>query len=215
MGRVCIIAALFLIILGPVMAMPVAAQDSAPVTAPDVSPVPQQASEPAAPAEAGEGQAGAVPAVTPAEPPATEANRNPSGLPIPRFVTLASDKVFVRTGPALRYPIKWVYLRNDLPIEVIQEFDTWRKVRDMDGDDGWVHQSLLSGQRAVIVKGEQNLPLYAEAAENSRIQSYLEPGVVALVKGCAGSWCELEAQGYSGYAQRKFLWGIYDAEDFN
>jgi len=141
--------------------------------------------------------------------------RNVSGLPIPRFVSLASDKVFVRTGPALRYPIKWVYQRKSLPVEVVQEFDTWRKIRDMDGDDGWVHQSLLSGQRAVIVKGEQNLPLFAEAADNSRVESLLEPGVVATADRCAGSWCYIEAQGISGYAQRKFLWGIYDTEDFN
>ena len=68
-----------------------------------------------------------------------------SGLPIPRFVTLRSDKVFVRTGPGVRYPIKWVFQKENLPVEVIQEFDTWRQIRDRDGEEGWIHQSLLSG----------------------------------------------------------------------
>ena len=57
-------------------------------------------------------------------------------MPIPRFVSLRSDKVFARTGPALRYPIKWVYVRSGMPIEIIQEFDTWRKVRDIKGEEG-------------------------------------------------------------------------------
>ena len=138
-----------------------------------------------------------------------------SGLPIPRFVTLASEKVFVRTGPALRYPIKWVYQRSNMPVEIIQEFDTWRKIRDMDGDDGWIHQSLLSGNRSVIVKGEANLAVRKEARDGSRTLAYLEPNVVAAVENCKGAWCEIESEGYNGYAERKFLWGIYDSEDFD
>ena len=141
--------------------------------------------------------------------------KSSSGLPVPRFVTLAADKVFVRTGPALRYPIKWVYQRQRLPVEVVQEFDTWRKIRDMDGDDGWVHSSLLSGDRSVIVKGEANLSIRREAEQDSRILAHLEPNVVAAVLRCKAAWCEVRADGYKGFAERKFLWGIYDSEDFD
>jgi SH3-like domain-containing protein len=141
--------------------------------------------------------------------------KSSSGLPVPRFVTLAADKVFVRTGPALRYPIKWVYQRQRLPVEVVQEFDTWRKIRDMDGDDGWVHSSLLSGDRSVIVKGEANLSIRREAEPDSRVLAHLEPNVIAAVLQCKAAWCEVRADGYKGYAERKFLWGIYDSEDFD
>ena len=141
--------------------------------------------------------------------------KSSSGLPIPRFVTLAAEKVFVRTGPALRYPIKWVYQRERLPVEIIQEFDTWRKIRDMDGDDGWVHQSLLSGDRSAIVKGEANLAVRKDAETDGRIIAWLEPNVVTAVEACHGAWCEIAADGYKGFAERKFLWGIYDSEDFD
>lgn len=141
--------------------------------------------------------------------------KSSSGLPIPRFVTLAAEKVFVRTGPALRYPIKWVYQRERLPVEIIQEFDTWRKIRDQDGDDGWVHQSLLSGDRSAIVKGEANLAVRKDAETDGKIIAWLEPNVVTAVEGCHGAWCEVAADGYKGYAERKFLWGIYDSEDFD
>ncbi len=161
----------------------------------------------------------AVPAMAQDEPRTADApvsaGKSSSGLPIPRFVTLASDKVFVRTGPALRYPIKWIYQKDHFPVEIIQEFDTWRKVRDMDGDDGWVHQSLLSGSRSVIVKGEANLPVRKEASDNSRVIVMLEPNVVAALEECEGAWCRVSSEGYTGWAERKFLWGIYDAEDFD
>lgn len=138
-----------------------------------------------------------------------------SGLPIPRFVSLASDKVFVRTGPALRYPIKWVYSREHMPVEIVQEFDTWRKIRDIDGDDGWVHQSLLSGDRYAIVKGEAAQPLRRAPSEDSPAIAALEPGVVAAANRCEGGWCQIMADGYTGWMMRKFLWGVYDSEDFD
>lgn len=138
-----------------------------------------------------------------------------SGLPIPRFVSLASDKVFVRTGPALRYPIKWVYQREHLPVEIIQEFDTWRKIRDMDGDDGWIHQSLLSGDRYAVVKGEANVTLQRAPVKEARPLAQLEPTLVARVNECKWEWCQLTTEGYTGWAERKFLWGIYDSEDFD
>lgn len=138
-----------------------------------------------------------------------------SGLPIPRFVSLGSEKVFVRTGPALRYPIKWVYQREHMPVEIIQEFDTWRKIRDMDGDDGWVHQSLLSGARSGIVKGEAKLSVHKDPDANSSTIVYFEPNVVVSLDKCHGLWCKVSAQGYDGWAERKFLWGIYADEDFD
>lgn len=146
---------------------------------------------------------------------AVDTGKSSSGLPIPRFVSIASEKVFVRTGPALRYPIKWVYSRENMPVEVIQEFDTWRKIRDMDGDDGWIHQSLLAGDRYGIVKGEANLAVRKAPNENSRITAFYEPNVVASIDKCKGAWCHLTAEGFEGWSERKFLWGIYDSEDFD
>ncbi len=148
-------------------------------------------------------------------PVSTVGSKNSSGLPIPRFVTLATDKVFVRTGPALRYPIKWVLQKEHLPVEIVQEFDTWRKIRDMEGDDGWVHQSMLSGNRSIVVKGEANMALKKDPDTKSRTLAYLEPHVIAGVEECRGAWCAVSSEGYKGWAERKFLWGIYDSEDFD
>lgn len=132
-----------------------------------------------------------------------------SGQPIPRFVSLASDKVFVRSGPALRYPIKWVFQRENMPVEVIQEFDTWRKVRDIGGDTGWIHQSLLKGKRTVIVQSNDTVSLLSKPGEKGKPMAKLEPDVIASLEECdTTGWCKISAEGYSGWVERGILWGV-------
>lgn len=137
-------------------------------------------------------------------------------LPLPRFVSLRSDKVYVRAGPALRYPIKWIYKRANMPVEIVQEFENWRKVKGVDGEEGWIHQSLLSGERTVIIKdSEDPVPMREGFNGNARMVARIEPQVVASIDKCSGDWCRIETGGYRGWVERNFLWGIYDGEDLN
>ncbi|MEQ9334762.1 SH3 domain-containing protein [Thalassobaculum sp.] len=130
-----------------------------------------------------------------------------TGLPIPRYVTLRAREVNVRAGPGVRYPIDWVYQRPNLPVEVIAEFDTWRKIRDPDGTEGWVHQSMLSGRRTVVVIGGEHLlrrtpdPAAAPVAR-------LEAGVIGWLDGCRRDWCEIDVGGLDGWIQRAHIWGV-------
>jgi len=134
-----------------------------------------------------------------------------TGLPLPRFVALNKDKVFLRAGPSQRYPIRWVYERRNLPVEVIGEYDNWRKVRDMDGDEGWVHRALLTGKRHVVVRGRQ-LVLRAKPLADAEPVAILEDGVIAHAKSCGAAWCELEVAGHDGFGERALLWGLYADE---
>jgi len=137
-------------------------------------------------------------------------------LPLPRFVSLRSDKVYVRAGPALRYPIKWIYKRENLPVEIIQEFESWRKVKGFDGDEGWIHKSLLSGERTVLVKESDDLiPMREGFSHEARMIARLEPSVVARVDKCSQAWCLIRAGGYHGWVERNLLWGIYEDEELN
>jgi SH3-like domain-containing protein len=138
-----------------------------------------------------------------------------SGLPLPRFASLRSDKTHARSGPGARYPIKWVYNRAGLPVEIVQEFENWRKIRDFDGDEGWVNQLLLSGKRTAQVKGEVPAALHGSHSADSRVTARLAPRVIAEVKKCEGAWCRVSAGGYDGWIERNFLWGIYAREDLN
>ncbi len=135
-----------------------------------------------------------------------------SGLPVPRFVSLKSGKVHARTGPALRYPVRWVYQRPGLPVEVIQEFDVWRKIRDRDGAEGWVNQILIDGRRTAIIEGEELVAARRQDSEKSKIAARFEPGVIVQLRQCLPEQCEVSAGGYRGWVPRKFLWGLYRGE---
>ncbi|MEX1147883.1 MAG: SH3 domain-containing protein [Sphingomonadales bacterium] len=130
-----------------------------------------------------------------------------SGLPVPRFVSLASNEIYMRAGPGRRYPIRWVYARRTLPVLVEAEFDIWRKVRDRDGETGWIHGSLLSGRRTVeIDAGEEDL--HRKPHPGSPVVLRAEEGVIGELIGCEPRWCEVRVAGRTGWMDRSALWGV-------
>lgn len=140
--------------------------------------------------------------------PATAQTLGPeTDLPIPRFVSLRSAEVNLRTGPGTTYPIEWVYVRRGFPVEVIAEFDIWRKIRDWQGTVGWVHQSMLDGRRTALVVGEDRL-LRSEPSPDSAPVARLAPGVIGNLLDCAGSWCRIDAADYRGWLPRDEFWGV-------
>ncbi|MDJ0686852.1 MAG: SH3 domain-containing protein [Alphaproteobacteria bacterium] len=137
-----------------------------------------------------------------------------SGLPVPRFVSLGSDEVNMRTGPGVRYPVQWVYQREHTPVEIIAEHDTWRKVRDAEGVEGWVHRAMLSGRRSVMVK-ESILTLRRDPQPSAPAVARLGPGMVATIEACDVDWCAVSVQGYDGWLRRAGVWGLYPNETPN
>lgn len=131
--------------------------------------------------------------------------------PVPRFVSLRVDEVNLRTGPGERYPIDWVLIKKGLPVEIVQEFDVWRKIRDAQGSEGWVHQRMVTGTRNVVVTGETRL-LRADADAAAPAVARAEPGVIARLLECRGPWCRVEAQGIKGWLKRGEVWGVYPDE---
>jgi len=136
-----------------------------------------------------------------------------SGLPLPRFVSLRSDEVNLRTGPGARYPVDWIYTRRDLPVEVIAEFEAWRKIRDWQGAEGWVHQSMLSARRMVVVTGPQR-HLRAEPEDKSPSLALLDANVMGRLLSCprAKPYCKIEVNNIQGWLKRDEFWGVYSGE---
>ena len=145
------------------------------------------------------------------------ANGSRPALPVPRFVSLKSDKVNVRRGPSTDQAIVWVFSRAGLPVEIIAESENWRRVRDSEGADGWVFHSLLSARRTALIapwtKGEENVPLYSSKSTSARAVAALQAGVLGNVLSCDGEWCNLSVNDYSGYVQQDKLWGVYRGEE--
>ena len=136
-----------------------------------------------------------------------------TGLPLPRFVSLRADEVNLRTGPGVQYPIDWVYRRRHLPVEIIAEYDTWRKVRDWQGTEGWIHRSMLSNERTVVVAGKLRT-LRQKSDTTARPVALAEAGVIARLLECpdASTWCRVEVDGFEGWFRRIEFWGVYRDE---
>lgn len=139
-----------------------------------------------------------------------------SGLPVPRFVSLKAGRVNVRVGPGEDYNVAWTFTQSELPVEVIQEFDNWRRIRDSDGAVGWVFHSLLSGKRTAVVSpwaADGPRPIRASASPGAEVTAYLQAGVVAMIDRCGGGWCRLKGDRFTGWIEQNQLWGVYPGED--
>jgi SH3-like domain-containing protein len=156
--------------------------------------------------------------VTPAKATAAQdASVGPSGLPLPRFVSLKSGRVNSRIGPGVNYPVDWLYLKPGLPMEIIQEYDNWRRVRDSDGSEGWINQSLLSGKRTAITAPWQRgkdaaIRLLDAPEQDAGTIAVIEPGVIGKINQCNGQWCEMTFQGHTGWLSQSQVWGAYPGE---
>jgi SH3-like domain-containing protein len=136
----------------------------------------------------------------------------PEKLPVPRFVCLRSKKVNVHVGPGKEYPTDWTFVRQDLPVEVIAEFDTWRQIKDFQGTTGWVHKSLLAGKRTALVR-ENDCKLRDKPDDEAKVIAILKENVIVRLKECKADWCRIDVNGHTGWVPRKHIWGVYDHEE--
>ncbi|MDQ0473732.1 SH3 domain-containing protein [Labrys wisconsinensis] len=139
-----------------------------------------------------------------------------TGLPIPRFVSLKTDRVNVRQGPTRDQSVAFIFQRAGLPIEVTAEFENWRRIRDSEGAEGWVLQNLVSGRRTALVSPwskEPSLTLHRHADAASPTVARLQPGVLGSIKTCDGEWCHIRGEGFDGWIEQNRLWGAYPGEE--
>ncbi len=146
--------------------------------------------------------------------------RGPSGLPLPRFVSLKSSRVNMRIGPGRDYAVDWLYLKSGLPLEVIQEYDNWRRVRDSEGTEGWIYQSLLSGRRMGMAapwhQGKKaSVDLRREPEDGAGTLALVEPGAIGRVHLCNGDWCQMTFKGHKGWIKQPLIWGVYPGETYD
>ena len=136
-----------------------------------------------------------------------------TNLPIPRFVSLKASKGNVRRGPSLTHRIDWILKLRNMPLKIVAEHEHWRKVVDFEGAGGWIHYSLLSGARTILVQ-EDSVDILNHPVPNTLINAKLERNVLAWLTACEIQWCKISADGYKGWAPKTALWGVSGDEVF-
>jgi SH3-like domain-containing protein len=173
--------------------------ETRPRPRPDPAPVQKTTAEPAipsAPAKAG-----------PAKPARDPRKGAVTGLPIPRYVTLKGGEGNARRGPGLTHRIDWVFTTAGTPLRVTAEYDTWRRVEDFEGMGGWIHFTLLSGVRGIIVtKDMAEFHVLPDTASPVAFQA--EAGALAKIMTCSLDWCRVKVDGEKGWALKSDFWGV-------
>lgn len=136
-----------------------------------------------------------------------------TGLPLPRFVSLKGNKTNMRHGPSKSHAIMWEYKRRGLPVEVINEYDHWRKVRDMDGSEGWIHQTVLSGRRMIVTLEGTHIARTGDGYTFGAA-AQISGGMVLRPEQCKRNWCKVEHEEFEGWLPKEILYGVYEEEIF-
>jgi SH3-like domain-containing protein len=136
-----------------------------------------------------------------------------TSLPLPRFVSLRAETANVRRGPSLDQRVDWEFVHRGMPLEITAEHGQWRRVRDAEGATGWVHHTLLSGVRTVLVRGAAPVALHAGPDGATPVRAMAEPGAIGRLEACEGGWCEIASGGIEGWLPREAIWGVGPEEE--
>lgn len=132
----------------------------------------------------------------------------------PYFVSLKSNEVFMREGPSDQHRVKWVYHRKGLPLEVLQSFEVWRRVKDMDGETGWIHVAMLSRDRMAMVSPGPDAPVRLGEEKDADVVAAAKPGALGKLVKCGAAACEIRFGSAGGWIERTRLWGVRDGQEY-
>ena len=138
-----------------------------------------------------------------------------TGLELPRFVSLKSNEVNLRVGPSTNYPIKLMYITKNLPVEIIDEFDAWRKIKDHNKTIGWLHKSLIQGERFVLTGYKNDTDVALFNRPNGSVIGVIKKNNILNLKSCVLYWCKLSHENINGWALKENIWGVYEIEIYN
>lgn len=132
----------------------------------------------------------------------------PTGLEVPRWISLKSSQVRARVGPGLDYRILWEYRAAGLPVQVVAETRHWRKICDPEGNVAWIHRSVASGRRSVFNTGEVEAPIYTGRSERSGLRARLSPRALIGLDECKDGWCRIGARRVHGWVRQDSVFGV-------
>ena len=131
-----------------------------------------------------------------------------------RYVSQRPDKAYLREGPTYAHKVLWVYRHRGYPFAVVAQFDTWRRVRTMDGTLGWMNASMLSDKRTVLVTGKGRVKITADA-QGGKVVALADSGAIATLSSCTRDACRIKGEQVDGWIPKSRIWGVGADEIFD
>ena len=135
-----------------------------------------------------------------------------TGLEIPRYVSLKSNDANIRVGPSTNYPIAIKYIQKNYPLKILEEYDDWRKIQDLTENNGWIHKSLISGNRAGVIISNNDDKIIIFNTINGKIIGNIGKGNIVSINKCKIDWCSISLNKFEGWIYKKNIWGVEDSE---
>lgn len=144
----------------------------------------------------------------------SEAHAEKKGAVDTYYASIRSSEANVRTGPNVRYPIQWVYQRKNWPVKIIASFEQWKKIADIEGEEGWIHETLLTNRRHALIQSADIVKAYRLPVPTAAPVLMLEKGVIVGLKQCQNGWCKIHVADKDVWLQEQYLWGVDKGESF-
>lgn len=138
-----------------------------------------------------------------------------TGYKIPRFLSLKSDEVNLRIGPSTKYPIIIKYTQQNLPIKIIDENKSWREIIDYEGNRGWIHKTLIKGERFAIIKEGKLFKVKVFNKPKGKNIGEIGKFNIVKIKKCLTNWCLINFNSNKGWVNKNNLWGVFESEEIN
>ncbi len=122
-----------------------------------------------------------------------------------QYLSLRTEGANGRRGPGLEHRIDWIYERAGLPLLVLGESGPWRRVRDPDGAEVWMHMRNLDARAMAYVRTAAEMR--RNPRPNSGVKAHLDPGVIGALTGCENGWARVAVGGRVGWVDPAALWG--------
>ena len=121
------------------------------------------------------------------------------------FLSLKKNKVYVRYGPSLQSPIKYVYKKIDFPIKQIDTKENFRRIIDFKNNSGWIHLSQLKKINSIIPLEDKIL--FSKASHFSKPLAKIMKGRILIIQKCKDNWCKVKTGKYRGWIKTENIWG--------
>jgi SH3-like domain-containing protein len=140
-----------------------------------------------------------------------------TGYKIPRFVSLKSNDSNIRIGPSTNYPIILKYNTQNYPVKIIDEHENWRKIYDINANEGWINKNLVKGERFAIINPasiiDKNVKIFSKP--KGKLIGTIGKLNIVKINICLINWCKISYQKYSGWIKKSNIWGSNPNETIN
>ena len=120
-------------------------------------------------------------------------------------LAIKSDIANIRSGPGTDTEVLW-QVEKYYPLTVLQKQGDWYFFKDFEGDEGWIHKSLVAPLDTVVVN-KDNCNVRSGPGTDNEISFVSERGIPYKVLKRQGDWVQIQhADGDTGWIHKNLIW---------